>query len=68
MPSVARDTSAVLFVCGVLVHKSGNLQGLEVLSSLWKHQVLRASVTGVMLALVGFYLRRNPRHDELAAA
>ena len=29
---------------------------------------LIASVTGVMLALAGFYLRRNPRPDELAAA
>ena len=29
---------------------------------------LIASVTSVMLALAGFYLRRNPRPDELAAA
>jgi hypothetical protein len=28
---------------------------------------LIASVTGVMLALAGFYLRRNMRPDELAA-
>jgi hypothetical protein len=29
---------------------------------------LIASATGVMLAMAGFYLRRNPRPDELAAA